>query len=132
MNRYLSPDHDQLLIEFIVRHVAVHLITSGVIGRHSENRRGFSPVRDIQQYAAYLHALFVVLIWKLWVSQSATLGARNVRVGPKFGQIGPIWDKSGAFFFRSVSVYFDSPSQNVLKFDRTQFGPTILTSLFVE
>jgi len=34
---------------------------------------------------------------------------KDVRVGPKLGQIGPKWD-----FLRSISVHFGSSSQNVL------------------
>ena len=39
--------------------------------------------------------------------------ATVTRFGPKVGQIGPKWVKSGNFF-RSDSVHFGSVSQNVL------------------
>jgi len=41
---------------------------------------------------------------------------REFRFGPKVGQIYTNWDKSGIFHIQ-ISVYFGSPSQNVLKSD---------------
>ena len=48
--------------------------------------------------------------------RNVRLDFQGVRFGPKVGQIGPKWDKSGTFSDQ-ISVHFGSPSQNVLNYD---------------
>ena len=42
---------------------------------------------------------------------------RYVRFGPKVGQFGPKWEKSGTFFRSDFGIYFGSWNKNLLKFD---------------
>ena len=59
--------------------------------------------------------MFIALIHRINLSTFG-IGFRDVRFGPKMGQIAPKSDKSGTLSVQ-ILVHFDSLSQNILKSD---------------